>query len=152
MRRSAAAVWALGATVGMTSHVSAWAQGVEEGRVLYLSTCAACHGADGKGDGPMSGKLKPKPANLTLLAKSNKGVFSPAKIHQRIDGRETTGVHRSTEMPVWGCRHESAADARRKARKKKELDSFLDLPCDPESVIQNRIRSVVQYLQGIQEK
>jgi hypothetical protein len=61
-------------TVALTWPVSAvivlTAQAGEEGRVEYLSTRAICRGADGKGRGPMSNKLKVKPADLTLLAKA----------------------------------------------------------------------------------
>ena len=42
----------------------------------FLSKCAACHGADGKGAGPLSATIKQKPADLTILAKRNNGVFA----------------------------------------------------------------------------
>ncbi len=42
---------------------------VSEGRILYQRHCAACHGANGRGDGPMSKFIYPSPTNLT------KGVF-----------------------------------------------------------------------------
>ncbi len=35
------------------------------GKALYEQTCATCHGADGKGDGPGAGQLNPKPRNFT---------------------------------------------------------------------------------------
>lgn len=35
------------------------------GRTLFESTCAACHGAGGKGDGPAGAGLKPPPADFT---------------------------------------------------------------------------------------
>ena len=37
---------------------------LENGRQLYLSNCKVCHGPEGGGDGPLSLKLNPKPANL----------------------------------------------------------------------------------------
>lgn len=40
---------------------------VERGRQLFLQHCQKCHGADGKGKGPLAEALKLKPANLTLL-------------------------------------------------------------------------------------
>jgi mono/diheme cytochrome c family protein len=35
------------------------------GRALYATHCAACHGAEGRGDGPSAAGLATKPANLT---------------------------------------------------------------------------------------
>jgi mono/diheme cytochrome c family protein len=34
------------------------------GKDLYEKTCATCHGATGKGDGPGAGQLNPKPRNF----------------------------------------------------------------------------------------
>lgn len=36
------------------------------GKVIYEQTCATCHGAEGKGDGPGAGQLNPKPRNFTV--------------------------------------------------------------------------------------
>lgn len=38
---------------------------LERGRTLYKTTCAACHGESGKGDGPGAGVLKPPPRDHT---------------------------------------------------------------------------------------
>jgi mono/diheme cytochrome c family protein len=38
------------------------------GRMLYQFRCAACHGADGRGDGPAAAALKPPPKDLTTSA------------------------------------------------------------------------------------
>jgi mono/diheme cytochrome c family protein len=35
---------------------------LEEGKALFETYCAVCHGAQGKGDGPVSGKIPPPPA------------------------------------------------------------------------------------------
>ena len=34
------------------------------GKAVYEATCAACHGASGKGDGPVAFAVKPPPRNL----------------------------------------------------------------------------------------
>jgi mono/diheme cytochrome c family protein len=39
------------------------------GKALYDQNCAACHGADGLGDGPASRNLNPHPANIAAFAK-----------------------------------------------------------------------------------
>ncbi|MEP6673356.1 MAG: cytochrome c [Chthoniobacter sp.] len=38
------------------------------GKQTYAATCAACHGATGRGDGPAAAALNPKPANYTTPA------------------------------------------------------------------------------------
>ena len=38
---------------------------LEQGRTLYKTNCAACHGDTGKGDGPAAGVLKPPPRDHT---------------------------------------------------------------------------------------
>ncbi|MGB7772065.1 MAG: hypothetical protein WBL43_09525 [Pseudolabrys sp.] len=71
-----------------------------------MSSCAPCHGADGKGKGPLSAnKLKTKPADLTALAKKNNGVFPVSAVYEAIDGRNAIESHGAREMPIWGCRH-----------------------------------------------
>jgi mono/diheme cytochrome c family protein len=39
-------------------------QNVEAGRTIFGQSCAACHGFDGRGDGPSAQGLNPPPANL----------------------------------------------------------------------------------------
>jgi hypothetical protein len=133
----------------MAANACAWAQDPEKGRIEFLSNCAGCHGADGKGVGRLSSNLKIKPADLTLLARRNSGVFSPAAIAKRIDGRRAP--HPSSAMPIWGCR-QGPPPGQGKAYKRQGIDTLLDMPCDPEEVIQKRIRDVVEYLAQIQEK
>ena len=43
---------------------SALAATAEEGRRLYASRCAFCHGTAGNGDGPAGAALKPPPTNF----------------------------------------------------------------------------------------
>jgi mono/diheme cytochrome c family protein len=146
---------------------SGWSQDADTGRAEFLANCAGCHGADAKGSGSRSANLKIKPADLTALARRNKGVFAPDTIYQMIDGREGRPSHRSTDMPIWGCRQADAPTepavsasekrygARLTARKKQresDLESLLDLPCDSEAAIRRRIMSIVDYLGQIQEK
>src|SRR5579871_4343027 len=40
-------------------------QSIAHGRDLYQSSCAACHGASGRGDGPASAALATKPRDHT---------------------------------------------------------------------------------------
>ncbi len=41
------------------------APSIGRGAPLYKENCAVCHGAAGRGDGPLAGKLAVRPANLT---------------------------------------------------------------------------------------
>ncbi len=125
---------------------------LETGRAEFLSKCAQCHGADGKGGGSMGGKLKIKPANLTILARRNNGVFVPSEIYRRIDGRYGVGSPPGSAMPIWGCRQGAPPNPQGRANKPKPLDSLLDLSCDSEARIRARISAIVDYLAQIQEK
>ena len=70
---------------------------------LYHAHCAACHGPDGKGNGPVAVDLKTKPADLTFLAKNNGGKFPTQRIQKFISGDEPSLLaHGTREMPVWG--------------------------------------------------
>jgi mono/diheme cytochrome c family protein len=51
------------------------AQEQSYGEAEYLNSCAACHGPNGKGDGPMADVLMKRPADLTVLQERNDGEF-----------------------------------------------------------------------------
>jgi mono/diheme cytochrome c family protein len=48
-----------------TNPIPADAASLEAGRLLYQQDCLACHGSQGKGDGPAGLALNPHPADLT---------------------------------------------------------------------------------------
>ncbi len=74
-----------------------------KGPDLFRAHCAACHGLDGKGHGPVAAALKGKPADLTLLAKNNGGEFPVERVQKFISGDDPSlPAHGSREMPVWG--------------------------------------------------
>ena len=150
--RHAISRYSITALIVIAANASAWAQDPDKGRAEFLSRCAECHGADGKGSGPMSGKLKARPADLTRLAKKNNGVFLPNAVTEAVDGRSATRPHRNPEMPIWGCRQGPPPGSQRKAYEPRPINSLLDLPCDSEQVTQSRIQDIVEYLGRIQEK
>jgi len=88
--------------IGVSATV--FGQDAQPGKVDYDSLCAGCHGTNGRGDGPFSEQLRSKPSDLTMIAKSNDGVFPTAVIYQIIDGRRTLRAHQAHTMPVWGNR------------------------------------------------
>lgn len=132
----------------IATNACVWAQDIEKGRIEFLSKCAECHGSDGKGAGRLGRELKIKPADLTGLAKRNNGVFLPEFVAERVDGRST--AHRSSAMPIWGCRQGPPPGQQRKPPEPKPIESLLDMPCDREDVIHERIRDIVGYLAQIQ--
>jgi len=44
------------------------ASAAAEGKKIFMTTCAPCHGTTGRGDGPAAAALNPKPANYTTKA------------------------------------------------------------------------------------
>lgn len=111
--------------VGMVGfNTSGGAQDVDAGKTAYLSSCAPCHGTDGKGDGLLSAVLKVPPADLTKLAKKNDGVFPIVAVNEIIDGRTLIAAHGSREMPIWGF----------------------------DRMVQGRIVAIIDYLNRIQVK
>ena len=98
------------ATMAHAQQSSPANQGVDVGKWEYDGNCAACHGENGKGFGPVVGSLKQLPPDLTMLAKNNAGVFPFARVYDVIDGRQPVAVHGPRDMPIWG-RHYSAMNS-----------------------------------------
>jgi len=73
-----------------------------DGKQAYLEDCSACHGANGKGDGPLARDLAKAPADLTTLAARYDGIYPRDYVMSTIDG-----LHRqegfSYEMPEFGA-------------------------------------------------
>ena len=115
----------------------AGAEGYHRGIVEYEVACMSCHGIDGRGDGPLAKKLKTPPADLTQIAKSNKGEFPSARIAEIIDGRATVAVHGKRDMPVWGDRYSAA------------------MPGESPAMVEKRVRAqidaLIDYLKSLQE-
>ena len=139
------------AAILFATNVPVRAQDLEKGRTEFLSNCAGCHGADAKGTGLMTSKLKRKPADLTVLARNNNGVFQADAIAAIVDGRGAIR-HNKLGMPIWGCRQGPPPGRQRKAYQPTPIESLLDMPCDPEEAIRKRISEIVEYLGRIQEK
>ena len=124
------------------------AEDVDLGQLEYRSNCAACHGVTGKGDGPVGREMKVQPANLTLLAKNNNGVFPFNAVYRFIDGRDVPASHGTREMPIWGYRFTPS-----KHYDLRFSDDYIYAPpLSPEAVVHMRILAVIDYLNRIQEK
>lgn len=72
------------------------------GKQMFQDYCAACHGINGKGDGPAVEFLKAPPPDLTTMAKrrNEKSVTQHVASILRFgpEGKE----HGTLSMPVWG--------------------------------------------------
>lgn len=109
---------------------------VAQGHKLYLRYCSACHGPDGKGDGIVSGLMRPQPIDLTQLAKRAGGTFNAAAVTATIDGRQTVRAHGDPDMPVWG-----------------EILTAEQAPAlDGETVARTKLVLITDYLASIQAK
>ena len=74
-----------------------------DGREMFTSYCAPCHGKSGKGDGPAASALNPKPADLTQFTKKHGGTAFPLKdFEDKVSGMAMSPAHGNTDMPVWG--------------------------------------------------
>jgi mono/diheme cytochrome c family protein len=74
-----------------------------DGKTLFLTYCAVCHGKTADGQGPMAPVLKVRVADLTGIAKRHGGKFPFEMIQRRIDGTDSAVAgHGTREMPIWG--------------------------------------------------
>jgi hypothetical protein len=122
-------------------------QQADLGRSEYLSGCAGCHGADGKGKGPIASQLVKQPTDLTSLAKQNGGVFPVESVYRIIDGRTEVAAHGSRDMPVWGYRFAPPGYGQ-----KFQDDFLLSAPSSPQAIVHARILTVIDYLNRIQQR
>jgi hypothetical protein len=138
------AVW-IGLLVAAAGAAGLGEAGYEFGKNGYVRSCASCHGASGKGDGPTAKSLKIPPADLTKLAKSNKGVFPIVRVYHVIDGRVDVLTHGSRDMPVWG------EVFKRELVHRTPPD--LSLPKEmSEAMVHERILALIEYISTLQEK
>ncbi|WP_270938115.1 c-type cytochrome [Falsiroseomonas oryzae] len=95
----AAACGAALATAG-----AAQAQQPSRGQEAYTLACAQCHGAQGRGDGPMRQFLTVPPSDLTTLRQRDPNREFPFyRVFLVVDGRTQVPAHGTREMPAWGA-------------------------------------------------
>ena len=145
---TAAFKWLIIANTIIGFGAGASAQDIDIGKAEYQSSCAACHGVDAKGGGPLSKNLKTSPADLTILAKKNTGVFPVNTVYKVIDGRNSISSHGTREMPIWGYQFTPP-----QAFSLERVDDYIYSPrASTEGVVYGHIMAIIDYLVRIQEK
>jgi mono/diheme cytochrome c family protein len=71
------------------------------GAELYRQHCAACHGNDLKGSGPVPSPYR-VPPDLTTLTRRHGGKFPGAYVSDVLRNGVILPAHGPAEMPVWG--------------------------------------------------
>lgn len=114
----------------------------DPGRWDYQNSCASCHGATGRGDGPLVRHLVALPSDLTVLAKRHGGAFPRDRVAAMIDGRGTAdiGPHGTREMPIWGSTY---------ANRVKQVGGT---DAQAEQAAQRRIDDLIDHLVRLQQK
>ncbi len=111
---------------------SAHAANAPKGVELYMNHCAACHGADGEGSGPVAAVMQTTVPNLRTLAQRNGGTFPTDAVTAYIDGRQVKAAHGDRQMPIWGDVFRGPGQG------------------TAERTVRERIAALVVFLKGIQ--
>ena len=98
----------------------------EAGSSLFRTYCAACHGPNAHGDGPLAERLRVRPPDLTLLARHDKGTFDRDKVRRIVDGRDPVKGHGGPDMPVWGDAFKEAQEAYSERKAGQRIDTLID--------------------------
>jgi mono/diheme cytochrome c family protein len=72
------------------------------GADLFRNSCAACHGEDARGSGPVAPLLTVEVPDLTRIAARRHGEFPELEVFRIIDGQSELAAHGPRHMPVWG--------------------------------------------------
>ena len=105
---------------------------VPSGEQMYKQYCAACHGANAKGSGPLASLLKTLPPDLTTLAKRHAGKFPYDYVSNVLQFGSGPSAHGSSDMPTWG-----------------PIFRYFDK--QNERAVQHRIKNLSNYLASLQE-
>ena len=125
--------------MGASAQESAY---VDVGRLEYQANCAACHGPEGKGDGPVAEVLTTAPSDLTTISERYSGEFPRDFLFEVIDGRNMINPHGDRHMPIWGRRFMARA---------QEQSAEVAWDVDARSIVLGRMTALVEYLASIQE-
>lgn len=110
------------------------------GQDEFQNSCAACHGMDGKGNGPFLDFLKQAPADLTQIASRNNGRFPFQQIYKVIEDPSASRAHGDRDMPVWGRQFSQ-----------EEIEKYGPYDTLHPGLVEARILKLVFYLATIQQ-
>jgi len=104
------------------------------GASIFRNNCAACHGLDGQGKGPVSRALRQSVPDLTRLSQRNDGTFPALHVRNTIvfGTDDLLPAHGSKDMPIWG-----------------PIFHEIDFDQDLGNV---RVENITKYLESIQRK
>ena len=99
-----------------------------DGKQMFNSYCAPCHGLDGRGYGPAASALNSQPSDLTALARNNHGKYPETHVLSVLQFGSEIAAHGSSQMPVWGpiLGKMSAANSRDKDLRMANLVRYLE--------------------------
>ena len=103
----------------------------DSGVEMYKAYCAACHGLDGKGNGPAAPAMKVMPTDLTKLAANHDGKFPAKDVEDVLRFGSALPSHGSADMPTWGMTFRVMGD---------------------EAITQMRITNLIHHLETLQAK
>jgi mono/diheme cytochrome c family protein len=109
----------------------------------FLALCADCHGADARGNGPLTKNLTKIPPDLTRIEQRDHGKFDEKAVFDWILGINTPNFHGTREMPIWGdwLMDETLEDG-----------TSLEAAHAAEKEINRRVQALVKYLKALQVK
>lgn len=100
------------------------------GAQLYKEYCSACHGMEGKGDGPVGRFLKGPPADLRTLAQRNNGKYPADYVAATLRFGTDSSAHGTSDMPIWGPVFRAQEDKHKNKRgadlRIRDLNEFVE--------------------------
>ncbi len=106
---------------------------VSSGKQMYNDYCAACHGLDGKGNGPAASALNCKALpDLTTIAERHNEKSAAMEVQAVLQFGTGSKAHGTSDMPVWG-------------------PLFRSLKGD-DSLVKLRIKNLSDYVDSLQQK
>jgi len=103
------------------------------GKQMYRDYCAACHGIDGKGNGPAVEFLKAPPPDLTTMATRYGENSAVPKVTHILSSETESNAHGTLDMPIWG-------------------PVFSSVSHHNDQVVLLRIHNLSKYVDSIQQK
>ncbi len=104
----------------------------DSGKQMYKDYCAACHGMEGKGNGPAVEFLKAPPPDLTIMGKGHDDMYVTNHVRTVLRFGTENKAHGTLDMPLWG-----------------QMFNALN---NNDAVVTLRISNLCEYVQSIQQK